>query len=129
MGLCRLGANMTEKVNENISVRMGQEDISKMDEFLAEHPELGGRSQFIRTAVSHYINRDADVEDRKGDGFYIRFTPKEAETMEILISRGEYLSKEEFVRSVIRSYMHEPAKAQERAREIMEGVTSSSMQE
>ena len=43
-----------------ISIRMGTEEVQVMDDFLDGHPDLGGRSLFIRTAIRQYIERDAD---------------------------------------------------------------------
>jgi len=52
--------------DERITLRMGQDDVRTMDEYLEGHPELGSRSLFIRTAVREYINRDAGVSAAQG---------------------------------------------------------------
>ena len=45
--------------DEKISLRIKSEELDEMDSYLEDHPELGSRSLFIRTAVRDYINRDA----------------------------------------------------------------------
>ena len=44
-----------------ISLRMGTEELQTMDDYLQQHPEMGGRSLFIRSAIRAYVDRDADV--------------------------------------------------------------------
>ena len=61
MGLYRSTTAGEKMDDEKISLRIGKEDLRDMDAFLAEHPELGSRSLFIRTAVREYIRRDADA--------------------------------------------------------------------
>lgn len=78
-----------------ISLRMGPEEIQSMDQFLEGHPELGGRSLFIRTAVREYIARDADVPAaetpiKKGDGVTVKLSPADIDTLEELTKRGVY---------------------------------------
>ena len=45
--------------DEKISLRIKSDELQELDAYLAEHPELGSRSLFIRTAVREFINRDA----------------------------------------------------------------------
>ncbi len=91
--------------DERITLRMGTEEVQAMDEYLDEHPELGNRSQFIRTAVREYVNRDADVaplSDKEGEGLFIRFTETELGAINLLVENGVYLSGEEFVRTAMK---------------------------
>jgi len=91
--------------DERITLRMGTEEVQAMDEYLDEHPELGNRSQFIRTAVREYVNRDAGVarlSDRKGEGLFVRFTETELEAIDLLVEKGAFLDGEEFVRTAMR---------------------------
>lgn len=54
--------------DEKISLRISSKELQDLDAYLNEHPELGSRSLFIRTAVREYINRDADVpKNRESD--------------------------------------------------------------
>ena len=64
MGLCSKtnGENMDD---EKISLRIKPEELQDMDSYLAEHPELGSRSLFIRTAVRSFMDRDAQEDAPK----------------------------------------------------------------
>lgn len=121
---------MTENVTENVSLRMGKEDLQKMDDFLKDHPEMGGRSLFIRTAINHYINRDADVRvDQNGDGLYVRFTAAELAAMDNLVARGMYLNREEIVRSYFKKFILEPQTEKVAAQQALEATTSQYLQQ
>ena len=45
--------------DEKISLRIKPEELRDLDNYLEDHPELGSRSLFIRTAVRDYMDRDA----------------------------------------------------------------------
>jgi len=57
---------MGKMEDERITLRMGQDEVQIMDSYLKNHPELGNRSLFIRTAVREYVNRDAGVSAVQG---------------------------------------------------------------
>lgn len=88
--------------DERVTLRMDTGDLQELDDYLADHRELGNRSQFIRTAVREYINRDADVAAVSKDGLFIRFTESEMAAMDIIIKKGIFLDPQEFVRHVMR---------------------------
>jgi len=48
-----------------VTIRMGTEEIQFIEDYLADHPEVGNRSLFIRNLVREYFNRDAEVEAEK----------------------------------------------------------------
>ncbi|MDR0335272.1 MAG: ribbon-helix-helix domain-containing protein [Methanomassiliicoccaceae archaeon] len=90
--------------DERITLRMGPSDVQVMDDYLEEHPELGTRSQFIRTALREYMKRDAtciSVSDKKEAGLYVRFNPVELAALNVIKERGMCLNEEEFVRMCV----------------------------
>jgi Arc/MetJ-type ribon-helix-helix transcriptional regulator len=89
--------------DERITLRMGPSDVQMMDDYLEEHPELGTRSQFIRTALRRYIKGDAlsasssDTES----GLFVRFNIVELAMLGLLKQGGKCISEEEFVRRCV----------------------------
>ena len=88
-----------------ISLRMGTEDIQTMDDFLEGHPELGGRSLFIRTAVRQYIDRDADVRTSKKNEVTVRLAAAELETIDSMVDDGTYIDRADAIRSMVQKIM------------------------
>ena len=89
-----------------VSIRMGTEDLQAMDDFLDGHPELGGRSLFIRTAIRQYIDRDADVP-RTGskNTVEVRLSSAELETIDSMVDDGTYIDRSDAIRNMMRSMM------------------------
>ena len=86
-----------------ISLRMNNEEIQEMDAFLDEHPELGGRSLFIRTAIRTYVDRDADVPQTKTKNeVAVRLANAELDTIDSMIEDGIYIDRSDAVRSMVR---------------------------
>ena len=109
-----------------ISLRMGTEEVQKMDVFLEGHPELGGRSLFIRTAIRQYIERDADVlETKNKNEVAVRLSAAELETIDSMIDDGTYIDRSDAIRSMMRSMMVNEAKISELARSKYEAATTS----
>ena len=89
-----------------VSLRMGTEELQKMDDFLEGHPELGGRSLFIRTAIRQYIDRDADVPTTsKKNTVEVRLSAAELETIDSMIDDGTYIDRADAIREMMRSMM------------------------
>ena len=88
--------------DERITLRMGPSDVQLMDDYLEEHPELGTRSQFIRTALRKYIKGDAQISspDEKS-GLFVRFNTVELDMLFLIKERGKCLDEEEFVRRCV----------------------------
>jgi hypothetical protein len=90
---------------ERITLRMGPDDVQLMDNYLEEHPELGLRSQFIRTAVREYIKRDArgtsSTSETKESGLFVRFNTVELAMLGNLKEGGLCLNEEEFIRRCV----------------------------
>jgi Arc/MetJ-type ribon-helix-helix transcriptional regulator len=89
--------------DERITLRMGPTDVQLMDDYLEEHPELGTRSQFIRTALRKYIKGDAHSTSSsdKESGIFVRFNAVELTMLDMLRQSGKCLNEEEFVRRCV----------------------------
>ena len=108
-----------------VSLRMGNEDIQMMDDFLEGHPELGGRSLFIRTAIRQYIDRDADVRTSSKNEVAVRLSAAELETIDSLIDDGTYIDRSDAIRSMMRSMMVNDVKISELIKSKYEAATTS----
>jgi Arc/MetJ-type ribon-helix-helix transcriptional regulator len=89
--------------DERITLRMGPSDVQLMDDYLEEHPELGTRSQFIRTALRKYIKGDAQSTSSSDNesGFFVRFNTVEMAALLLRKQRGKCLNEEEFIRRCV----------------------------
>ena len=108
-----------------ISLRMGTEDIQAMDDFLEGHPELGGRSLFIRTAVRQYIDRDADVQTSNRNEVAVRLSAAELETIDSMVDDGTYIDRSDAIRSMMRNVMVNEVKVSELIKSKYEAATTS----
>ena len=87
-----------DKTESSIGLRMGTADIQILDEFVAGHPELGGRSNIIRTAVLEYINRDARSTPSDKKGIFVPLSEKTMITLQIIREKeGLHDTEAEFV--------------------------------
>ena len=108
-----------------ISLRMGTEDIQMMDGFLEGHPELGGRSLFIRTAIRQYIDRDADVQTSNKNEVAVRLSAAELETIDSMVDDGTYIDRADAIRSMMRNVMVNEVKVSELIKSKYEAATTS----
>ena len=112
--------------NKIVSLRMGEEEIQMMDDFLKGHPELGGRSLFIRTAIRQYIDRDADVQRTSNKNeVAVRLSAAELETIDSMVDDGTYIDRADAIRNMMRSIMVNEAKIGELAKSKYEAATTS----
>ena len=126
MGLYK--AVKVEKMTDEkiVSLRMGTEELQRMDDFLEGHPELGGRSLFIRTAIRQYIDRDADVPVTSNKNTVeVRLSAAELETIDSMIDDGTYIDRADAIRNMMRSIMVNEAKIGELAKSKYEAATTS----
>ena len=109
-----------------VSLRMGTEELQMMDDFLEGHPELGGRSLFIRTAIRQYIDRDADVPvtSRKNE-VAVRLSAAELETIDSMVDDGTYIDRADAIRSMMRNVMVNEVKVSELIKSKYEAATTS----
>ena len=108
-----------------VSIRMGTEEIQAMDDFLGGHPELGGRSLFIRTAVRQYIDRDADVQTSNKNEVAVRLSAAELETIDSMVDDGTYIDRADAIRSMMRNVMVNEVKVSELIKSKYEAATTS----
>ena len=103
MGLYK--AVKVEKMTDEkiVSLRMGTEELQRMDDFLEGHPELGGRSLFIRTAIRQYIDRDADVPTSNKNTVTVRLARTELETLQSMVDDGTYIDCADAIRNIIQN--------------------------
>ena len=86
-----------------ISLRMSNEESQEMDSYLEKHPELGGRSLFIRTAIRAYVDRDADVpQTRNKNEVAVRLANAELDTIDSMVEDGIYIDRSDAIRSMLR---------------------------
>ncbi len=130
MGLYKANTHMECRTmsDEKISLRIDSKDLEEMDAYLKDHPELGSRSLFIRTAVRAYVNRDADVTSDVSDGntVKVRLTPYEMEVIKDGVGKF-YLSEEEFIRSLIKRAVMEEGMAESEMRKAFTRVATSNI--
>lgn len=95
--------------DDKVTIRMGTEEIQIMEAYLLDHPELGSRSNFVRTAVREYINRDADrtPADKNKDGIFIGLKEFERNTIRMVIEKDIFMNEEEFIRACVRDTVKE----------------------
>ena len=112
--------------NQIVSLRMGTEDVQFMDDFLKGHPELGGRSLFIRTAIRQYIDRDAGVQGTSNKNeVTVRLSSAELETIDSMIDDGAYIDRADAIRDMMRSMMVNNEKIAELVQSKYEAATTS----
>lgn len=116
-----------------ISLRMGTEDIQAMDAFIESHPEVGGRSLFIRNAIRQYIARDAEVPMEKTptnrDGkTLVELSPADKETLITLVDNGRFPSVDVAVWYMVYSGIQELVKNEEEIKSIYKVASSSVLQ-
>ena len=88
-----------------VSLRMGTEELQRMDDFLEGHPELGGRSLFIRTAIRQYIDRDADVRTSAKNTVEVRLARAELEAIQSMVDDGTYIDCADAIRNMVQDKM------------------------
>ena len=108
-----------------VSLRMGTEELQRMDDFLEGHPELGGRSLFIRTAIRQYIDRDADVRTSNRNEVSVRLSAAELDTIDSMVDDGTYIDRADAIRSMMRTVMVNDVKVSELIKSKYEAATTS----
>ena len=81
-----------------ISLRMGTEELQTMDDYLQQHPEMGGRSLFIRSAIRAYVDRDADVAQTHKNEVAVRLANAEIDTIDSMVEDGIYIDRSDDTR-------------------------------
>lgn len=110
-----------------VSLRIGTEDLQIMDNFLERHPELGGRSLFIRTVIRQYIDRYTDAPPKltNKNEVVVKMSMAEMETIDSMIDDGIYMDRPDAIRSLIRSKIVNDMKLTELAQSKYAATTTS----
>lgn len=128
MGLYRSTTAGEKMDDEKISLRIGKEDLRDMDAFLTEHPELGSRSLFIRTAVREYIRRDADAlaeqEPAGGNVVSVRLTNAQLAAVDSLVGTV-YFNREAVMWALVSKLIGAEGVAENEARKAFQMATSN----
>ena len=86
-----------------ISLRISNEEMQEIDSYLMEHPEVGGRSLFIRNAIRAYVDRDADVvQTKKKNETAVVLANAEMDAIDSMVEDGIYIDRSDAIRSIIR---------------------------
>ncbi|MCL1978774.1 MAG: ribbon-helix-helix domain-containing protein [Methanomassiliicoccaceae archaeon] len=90
------------------SIRMGNEDIQIMEDFMAERG-LDNRSRFIRDAVAGYISSQRAVSGGAGiSGFFVRFKEVQMEALRLMVEDGTAYDEEEYIRKCVMEKLVSP---------------------
>ena len=92
-----------EKAEIKKTIRMGPSDYQLLVDYSEDHPELGGESNIIRTAIKEYIKRDARCTPASDNetGIFVPLSEQELAAMQAMKENGLYKSEEEFVRFLL----------------------------
>ncbi len=90
---------MQEQVDERISARLENKMINEIDALVKEE-KYSNRSDFLRTAVRTQINTQ-----QKEDTITVKLDSMELKTIEGLVKRGYYDSKEEALTKIITRFL------------------------
>ena len=92
--------------DEKISLRIEADELLRIDAYLADHPEEGSRSLFVKNCIRERLNRDAGtpaVASKAGNVVIAVELPyKLAAAVEAAVDRGFYADASDFVRQIIR---------------------------
>ena len=79
-----------------LAIRISQEDLKEIDEFLNTNPRFGSRSEFIRHSVLDYISRTRiGIVDPGETG--IRLSKNMDAIISTLVQRGFFKTKDEVI--------------------------------
>ena len=98
-------ANNTD--GERITLRLEQEDLVLIDEYIEDHPEFSSRSHLARIAIRSMIEGDAGAEEavessQKKNLITVEIPRAIFEIMEDTIERGEYTSFQTAIEELVR---------------------------
>jgi Arc/MetJ-type ribon-helix-helix transcriptional regulator len=92
---------------ERITLRLEQEDLVLIDEYIEKHPEFSSRSHLARIAIRSKIEGDAGAEEAvestpKRNMITVEIPKAIFEVMEDSIRRGEYTSFQTAIEELVR---------------------------
>lgn len=98
-----------EMNDEKISLRIEADELERIDAYLAEHPEEGSRSLFVKNCIRERLNRDAGtpaVATKAGCvTIAVELPGKLAAAVEAAVSEEYYTDVSDYIRMVLRERM------------------------
>lgn len=93
---------------DRITLRLEQEDLTLIDEYIEKHREFSSRSHLARIAIRSMIEGDAGAEEvvessPKKNTIIVEIPRAVFEIMEENINRGEYSSHQSIVEELVRA--------------------------
>jgi Arc/MetJ-type ribon-helix-helix transcriptional regulator len=97
----------TNNDGERITLRLEQEDLVLIDEYIEDHPEYSSRSHLARIAIRSMIEGDAAADETvesspKKNLITVEIPRAIFEIMEDNINRGEYTSFQTAIEELVR---------------------------
>ncbi|MCL1984240.1 MAG: hypothetical protein FWG58_02420 [Methanomassiliicoccaceae archaeon] len=92
-----------EKAEIKKTIRMGPSDYQLLVDYSEDHPELGGESNIIRTAIKEYIKRDArctPVSDKE-KGIFVPLSEKVLVALHMITEKGLQDTEAEVVKYLV----------------------------
>ncbi len=89
------------KVEEKLTIRIAEDDLLYIDEFLERQPQFGSRSEFIRKVVFDFIeNSDKLSTTLTADN--VKLSPSMEDTITKAVERGLFVDHMDAVNTLIR---------------------------
>ena len=93
-----------ENKDTKLTIRISDEDIREIDDFLSTNPRFGSRSEFIRHSVLDYISRTRiGLVDQ--DGTELKLSKNLDTIITNAVQRGFFKSREEVVEALLERAM------------------------
>ena len=98
-----------EMNDEKISLRIEADELERIDAYLAEHPEEGSRSLFVKNCIRERLNRDAGtpaVASKAGNVVVtVELPGKLAAAIDAAVDEEYYADASDYIRTVLRDKM------------------------
>jgi len=90
-----------------LTLRISEEDINEIDNFLNAYPEFGSRSEFIRHAVMSYISskRVSVVRDQSQTSSDLDLDENTENIIKTVIEKGFFKSEKDLISAIVREYV------------------------
>lgn len=89
-----------ESKDTKLTLRISEEDLSEIDEFLNTNPRFGSRSEFIRHSVLDYISRTRIGIVEQGEAG-IRLSKNMDRIVSSVVQKGFYKTKDEVIEEML----------------------------
>ena len=95
--------------DEKISLRIEADELLRIDAYLADHPEEGSRSLFVKNCIRERLNRDAGTPAVASKAGCVTITVelpgKLAAAVEAAVAEEYYSDVSDYIKSVLRDRM------------------------